>query len=205
MSQTIIPDSHTNRLDFLKNLKVQIAANAAAAGLDAATVTGYSAILDPLIAKYQTLVDAELALATANADAAQAFNQGQKQLQSMINELKNNTKVTDGMRTEMGIATISGTHTPNLIKPRIKASAQAGHVSITGSKDYAELVNIYLRVVGAAEWTLIGVRRKKFPFEDQTPLKTAGVPEQREYEARGVMGDNEVGQPSDIVSVLYGG
>jgi hypothetical protein len=205
MSQTVIPDSHTNRLGFLKALKTQIAANATAAGLDTATVTGYSAILDPLIAKYQALVDAEEALTTANADAAQAFRQGQKSLQGMVNELKNNTKVTAGMRSEMGIAIVSGTRDPNTTKPRIKAVAQAGHVTLTGSKDYAELINIYMRVVGTAEWTLIGVRRKRFPFEDQTPLKTAGTPEQREYQARGVMGDEEVGQPSDIVSVLYGG
>jgi hypothetical protein len=87
----------------------------------------------------------------------------------------------------------------------IKAEAQPGVVRITGSKDYAELVNIYMRVVGTAAWTLVGIKRKKFPFEDQTPLKSAGMAEAREYAARGVIDDNEVGQMSDIVQVAFAG
>ena len=66
-------------------------------------------------------------------------------------------------------------------------------------------MNIYLRVAGAAAWTLIGIRRQKFPFDDQTPLKTPGVAESREYQARAVVGDAEVGVPSDIVGVTFGG
>jgi hypothetical protein len=62
-----------------------------------------------------------------------------------------------------------------------------------------------MRLVGTVSWVLVGIRRKKLPFDDQTPLKVAGVPEQREYQAVGVIGDNEVGQPSDIVQVAFGG
>ena len=63
-----------------------------------------------------------------------------------------------------------------------------------------------MRVVGApGGFTTIGHKRKKFPFDDQTPLKTSGVPEVREYTAQGVIGDDEVGQPSDIVSVTFAG
>ncbi len=61
------------------------------------------------------------------------------------------------------------------------------------------------RTVAASNRTLIGVRRKKFPFDDQTPLKTPGVFEEREYQARGVINDEEVGQPSNIVSVKFAG
>jgi hypothetical protein len=50
-----------------------------------------------------------------------------------------------------------------------------------------------------------GIRRRKFPFDDQTPLKVPGVPEQREYLARCVVGEDEVGHPSDIVQVTFGG
>ena len=205
MAQNIIPDSHANRLEFFKNLQTEIAANASAASLSASTVTGYNSVLDPLITSYQTLVDAETAAQSAGADAAQLYRRSHQALLGVINELKGNTKVTAGMRTDMRIAGGTTAHDPNTIKPRLKVQAQTGSVVITGSKDYAQLVNIYSRVVGTAAWTLIGARRKKFPFEDQTPLKVAGVPEQREYMARGVIDDNEVGQPSDIVTVLFGG
>jgi hypothetical protein len=62
-----------------------------------------------------------------------------------------------------------------------------------------------MRLVGAAQWILVGSHRKKFPFDDQTPLKQAGVPEVREYMGRGVINDQEVGQQSDIVQVTFAG
>ncbi len=205
MSQDIIPDSHANRLAFLINLKQQIAADAAALNLDANALAAANAILDPLIAAYQALVMAEQTVVTANANAAQLFAQQNDPLRALINNLKANPKFTDGMGAAMQIFTKSGAPQPAQTKPKIKAESQPGHVRITGSKDYAELVNIYMRLVGTAAWTLVGIRRKKFPFDDQTPLKVPGVPEAREYEAIGVIGDNEVGQASDIVQVTFGG
>jgi hypothetical protein len=80
-----------------------------------------------------------------------------------------------------------------------------GHVRITGRKNYAQTVNIYWRRKGVTTWKLLVAKRKTFPFYDQTPLATPGTPETREYLARGVIGDNEVGIPSDIVPVLFGG
>ena len=36
-----------------------------------------------------------------------------------------------------------------------------------------------------------------------TPPATPGQAEQREYQFRGVLGDDEIGQPSDIVQATY--
>jgi hypothetical protein len=201
----IIPDSHANRLTFFTKAKTEIADNAATLGLDAAEIAAANAILDPLIAAYQKLVDAEDAATQASADADQVFSQQNTALRALFNNIKNNPKCTDGIIAAMQIATPATQHNADDTKPTIKAVAQPGHVRITGSKDYAELVNIYSRIVGTAAWTLVGIKRKKFPFDDQTPLKTPGVPEQREYMARGVINDEEVGLDSDIVSVLFGG
>ena len=207
MAQSIIPDSHENRLAFFKTLKTVIntPANATAFGWNAAKLTAANAVLDPLIATYQTLVDSENAVVTNNANAAQIFTQEKAALQSLVSELKANPGCTDGMETQMGLVTTSTKPAPADMQPTIKATAQPGSVRVTGSKDYADLVNIYLRLAGTAAWTLIGIRRMKFPFDDQTPLKVAGVPEQREYMARAVVGEDEVGLPSDIVAVTFGG
>ena len=120
-------------------------------------------------------------------------------------EIKANPGCTDGMARDMGLVKTSSKPVPAAMQPRIKAAAQPGYVRIPGSKDYADLVNIYLRVLGTVPWTLVGSRRQKFPFDDQTPLKTPGVAEQREYQARGIVGDDEVGLPSDIVQVTHAG
>jgi len=56
-----------------------------------------------------------------------------------------------------------------------------------------------------ATWKFIAAKRVHFPFDDDSLLAQAGVPETCEYQAIGVQGDKEFGQPGDIVSVLYGG
>ena len=205
MSLNIIPNSYKGRLDFFTVLKAQLALNAVTLNLSAAFLTGVNAMLDSLIALYQKAVDTELAVATASADAAGAYTLNEGALHGLINTLKVNPGMTDGMAVAMGIGAISTAHAATQIKPKIKADAQTGHVRIGGSKDYAQLINIYMRLAGTTAWTLVGNRRRSLPFDDTTPLKTPGVPETREYQARGVNGDEEVGLYSDIVTVTFAG
>ena len=42
-------------------------------------------------------------------------------------------------------------------------------------------------------------------YDDHTPLAVPGVAEVREYQAFGVLHDQQIGQASDIVSVTFGG
>ncbi len=205
MSNAIVPDSHSNRLAFFLNLKQGIADNATELGFDAATLASIYDLLDPLIDKYQALVDAELAVVAASANADQVYTFKKDGLLALFANLRANPKLTGGMGEAMKIFSQTSAHDPNGIQPKIKVVAQPGQVRVTGSKDYAELVNIYMRLVGTVAWTLVGIRRKKFPFDDQTPLKVAGAAEVREYAARGVINDEEVGLMSDIVEVTFAG
>lgn len=202
MAQDIIPDSTANRLDFFRNLRREIDENAAALSFDTGPA---AAVLDPLINVYEILIAADQAAAEAGANASQTFAQSNSALRALFNQLKANPRFTDGMGESMRIFTRSTQRDPGDITPRLKAVAEAGAVRLNGSKDYAETVNIYMRLAGTTAWTLIGAKRKKFPFEDQTPLKTPGTPEVREYLARGVIGDDEVGRPSGIISCTFAG
>lgn len=201
----IIPDSHENRLNFFKNVKDFILAHAADLGWGTPKVNGAADVFDPLIAAYQALVDAEKAVVPASAEAAQVFAAGKPDLQGLLAELKTNPGCSAGDQATLGLVTTATRPAPAAMQPRIKAAAEPGHVRVSGSKDYADLVNIYMRVVGTPAWTLVGIRRRKFPFDDQTPLKVPGTAETREYMARAVVGEDEVGLPSDIVSVTFGG
>lgn len=42
-------------------------------------------------------------------------------------------------------------------------------------------------------------------MDDHNPLALPGTPERREYQACDVLNDAQIGQPSDIVSVTFGG
>jgi hypothetical protein len=65
-------------------------------------------------------------------------------------------------------------------------------------------VNIYGRLAGQSAWTLLG-RDSESPYLDQRPLANPAVPEKREYMARGVVNDVEIGVDSDIVTVVFAG
>jgi hypothetical protein len=90
-------------------------------------------------------------------------------------------------------------------KPTLTAEDFPGYVRIKGKKSGVQAMNLYVRLKGQSEWKLLVARRSKFPFDDDSPLAVSGTPETREYRAVGVVSDEEVGQPSDIVSVVYGG
>ena len=50
--------------------------------------------------------------------------------------------------------------------------------------------------------TLLASKRVRFPMDDDTTTPD-GKPQEREYEAIAVIGDKEVGTPSDIVSCVF--
>ena len=62
-----------------------------------------------------------------------------------------------------------------------------------------------MRVDGTTEWITIGMKINHFPFFGTTVAQTPGKPEKRQYQALGYVGDNQAGQPSDIVTAVYGG
>ncbi len=43
------------------------------------------------------------------------------------------------------------------------------------------------------------------PYIDTRPLKVDGQPEVREYYLRGIVDDEEIGVPSDVIRVVVGG
>jgi hypothetical protein len=54
-------------------------------------------------------------------------------------------------------------------------------------------------------WKLIAIRKRRFPYYDETPLTHVGTPEVREYMAIGVIADEEIGQPSETKEVVFAG
>lgn len=199
-----IPDSVPNRYTWLRGLKEQVNNNATELKLSAADLTAFNALIDPMIALYKAVIDAQAALDEASGNAQDLFGTSVAELRAFLNALKTNPAFTKGMGDAMKIFSTDSAPAEGDIKPVIKVEPQRGFVRISGTKNYAERVNLYLRRKNGA-WVLVASSRKTFPFDDQTPLLAAGVPEEREYMARGVNGDSEVGQDSAIVSCTFAG
>ncbi len=65
-------------------------------------------------------------------------------------------------------------------------------------------VNVYERLQGGKEWTKLSFDSHS-PYHDNRPLSVPGVAETREYMCIGVIHDEQVGQASDVVTVVFGG
>ena len=126
-------------------------------------------------------------------------------LRAGIKRAKTSPGCTPGIAMEMDWVGESHEFNPETARPTIDVASQPGRVKVDGRKPGFEAANIYSRIVGQVPWKQVAVRKRKFPFFDETPLAVAGVPERREYMAMGVINDEEVGQPSEIREVLHGG
>ena len=63
---------------------------------------------------------------------------------------------------------------------------------------------VYCRLRGSTGWNKLGIDTSS-PYYDTHPLATPGVAETREYMLRAILDDVEIGQPSDIISIVIGG
>lgn len=85
-------------------------------------------------------------------------------------------------------------------KPQIRASSHGGKVRIDWTRGALDGIHVYSRKQGESAWVLIG-HDSRPPYDDPRPITVAEV---REYRVIGVSHDQEVGQPSDTVSVPVG-
>jgi hypothetical protein len=93
---------------------------------------------------------------------------------------------------------------PSAYKPAFKGGIEAGKVKLEFSKKGVDALVFYTRLKGQTAWRRLAVDTHS-PYYDTAPLAVAGVPEVREYMARGMVGDEEIGLDSDIVSVTFAG
>jgi hypothetical protein len=124
-------------------------------------------------------------------------------LRGLVTRMKAHPGYTEAIGQDLGV--IAVTTSADLInnKTTLKADVLPGRVRISFTKKGFTGVNIYSRLEGTAKWIFLA-RDTNSPYEDNRPLAN-DQPEKREYMAMGVVGDDEVGQPSDILSVLFGG
>ncbi len=64
-------------------------------------------------------------------------------------------------------------------------------------------LNVYWLPAGTATWAMLSAKRARFPFHDDTPAPAGQTTQAREYMAMGVIADEEVGNPSNIASVVF--
>ena len=151
----------------------------------------------------QTVLDKQNDLDAASGKLAHTKDTELPEIRRDTNNLKTTRGFTDGDARILGVTSPADNFDPNTFKPDLSAQSKRGAVTLTGKKLGADSLNLYFRLKGAGTFNILATKRTRFPFDDDTPPAVAGQPEEREYQAFGVIGDDEIGVPSDIVSAIF--
>ena len=109
-----------------------------------------------------------------------------------------------GIGEVLEILSDSATFNPLTYKPIItRITSFGGHNELMTKKRGVTSMNVYWRRKGEETWRLLAPKRVKFPVQDDNAPATPGQTELREYRVIGVLGDEEVGQPSDIAEATW--
>jgi hypothetical protein len=206
MNTDYIPRSYPNLLAWLIKQETQLTAQLATdIGMPADERTEYLAAVAALKAKTAEIVDLMDTLDQKTADFPGILDAQSPTIRTTVKRTKTRPGCTPAIIAQLDWEGPSHNTDPNTARPTIGAEAQRGRVKITGRKPGFDAVNLYFRKKGDVQWKLIAVRKRKFPYLDESPLAVANTPEVREYMAIGVVDDEEAGQPSEIQEVVYAG
>lgn len=202
-----VPSKRELRKAWLQNLSNKAATQVVAGGGTAQNATDLKTAADAVIAAYDAT---DTAKTTYDGKKAVEADTEATQL-AAIRSLFTTLKVQPAWRSSGADAELQSSATgstssfdPNSYKPEISVSIKGGLITLDFKKRGVDGLVIYSRLRGTQGWTKLGVDTSS-PYIDGRPLAVPGVAETREYLARGIIDDEEIGLESDIVSITYGG
>lgn len=201
MAASYFPRSDAGLLVWLANLQATLPTQAKTLGL---TPTETKDALDGaklLATSIQTDEQKYAEWQAATAHTSELRTRTLAEIQRVIDRCK----ATPGYTAEISKALMA---VPTLVsgkkvddhKPVIRTAAHGGKVRLHWTRGSLDGIHVYSRKQGESAWVLIG-HDSRPPYDDPRPITVAEV---REYRVIGVSHDQEVGQPSDTVSVPVG-
>ena len=199
-----IPKPDPELIDWLNNFKTKLDDYGVTLGMTTLQVSNQQSAIDGYIALHtetENLKDTLQAKVQERTTAKAALLVA---LRKLIGKFKEQDPYTAAMGEDMDIVSETPAFDPSTFKTTLKAQQEGSGVVIKFTKSQTEGVNLYARLRGEPGWTFLA-RDTFSPYVDNRPLATAGTAETREYKARGVIDDAEIGLDSDIVSVVFSG
>ena len=199
-----IPPADDKKLPWLTNLSDHVDDHSATLGISAGRVTQNKKLSNDLIDAINAVNQAKQAWLAVSATKAAQEKTSTTGLRVEINQWKANPAMTPAITAALKLAGSGSTFDPNTYKASITAEVISGHVRVKFVKGQTDGIALYCRLQGQSVWKFVS-RDTNSPYDDHTPLAVPGTPETREYQAFGVLSDEQIGQPSDIVTVTFGG
>jgi hypothetical protein len=204
MSNDFIPDPDPEFDNYLQEFASELNDTGTANGFTSPEVTQFKSDADGFTAQ---LIDVGVKLADYQAAvAAKNANRAAREvtLRAYAKRLKDGSAYTEAVGRDYGIIRPASAFDPATYKTTLKVRIVAGAPEIKWTKKGVDGVRIYWRLRGSSTWNFLD-RDNKSPYRDTRPLASPGVPEHREYMARGFINDAEIGLDSDVVSVVFSG
>ena len=200
-----IPNKRSELKEWLEGISDNIVAEAVKMGVSAPDGLAAKALADGLLAKFDATDAGQAALngvRTIERNATPGVLAG---LRTFIRNWKTLPLYAgSGSEGVLHLRGSSAAFDSSSYKPVIEASYEGGFISFDFDKLGVDALAFYCRLRGTLPWIRIGIDTLA-PFLDSKPVAVNGVPEVREYMARGMVGDDEVGLDSDIVTVTLPG
>ncbi len=203
MANDFVPRSLANQKTWFTGLKAGITTDGPTLRRTPAEVTADTAFIDSILTPITDALDKETAAMEALGLARATMSTNLSKLRTLINNYKSSPGWNPGMGDAWQVNSSATQYDMTSHAPTIVVKNEGGQTVIRGQKPGFTSVSIDMRLAGATAWTVIGMKLSHFPLVDNTAPQTPGKPEKREYRARGYVGDQEMGQPSDIVSAIF--
>lgn len=199
-----IPRSDADLLSWLDNYSKKITTHGAALGMTAAEITAEKDLCTAVkqaIFAVQAKKDELKAAVSAKNDSIAANITGK--LRAAIARKKTHPAFTAAIGDELGIRGGDESLNTDAHLPEAKIAVVGNVIRISFKKKGSDGVNIYKRRKGTAQWHFLA-RDTRSPYDDHIELENPAQPEHYEYRLFGVIDDVEIGQPSQILEVVFG-
>lgn len=199
-----VPTTDGGLRPWLTNLKTNVSTLVTPLEITSARMTNITVWCDTLLTAMDAADQAKTAWLTASQAKQTQMNTSLAGLRGEVAKWKVADGMTDAIAAELQIVGGSAPFNPETYQAQITVQAFSGYVRVKFIKSGADGINLYMRLKGQTAWKFVS-RDTNSPYDDHTPLAVAGQSEVREYQAFGIWGDEQIGQPSDIVSVTFAG
>lgn len=200
-----IPSKREQRKEWLENIEEKADEQVVAGGGTVPVATNLKTAATTILTAY------------GETDTAETVRDGKKAVEAdteatqlaIIRSILTTLKVLPNWKSSGADAQLKSSATgtafdPDTYQPEFTVTLKGGLITLEFKKKGVTGLAFYGRLRGTLGWTKLGTDTNS-PYIDGRPLAVPGVAEMREYMARGMMGDEEVGLESDIVSLNYAG
>lgn len=203
--QYFIPKRIPEFVTHHDNLNTQTAALVGQAGITATDATNLAADNAALHTAVSDVASADAVKQAKVATQTSVIRTVTVNEQAFANRVKNTAGYTAAIGQQLGFIGAEDTTDLTQEKPILRATAvTAGSVTVAFNKQTSDGVRVSSKRGGETTFSFLATDTSS-PYVDNRPNLVAGTPETRQYQAQYILGDDPIGELSDLLSVTVPG